>query len=100
MSPIVAESVLRGHVYDGSLKCSSKETCISVANAYIIIGSGQNGHNTVTDKEGFYEFSNLPADEYIMSVIAEGHQYHKNIIRIADGENLVDVYLMPFSGYK
>ncbi|MCP4345628.1 MAG: hypothetical protein GY795_08885 [Desulfobacterales bacterium] len=113
LTPIIAESVLKGHVYDGSVICGTGETCtpVPVANAYVSIYYREPDvitqiplekyHSANTDSEGYYEFSGLSEVEYDMKVSAEWYQSAPlQTVKIEEGENVLDVYLMPFHAYK
>ncbi|MCP4352436.1 MAG: hypothetical protein GY795_43810 [Desulfobacterales bacterium] len=112
--PIIAESVLRGHVYEGSVTCGTGETCtpVPVANALVSIYYKEpdvitqipleKHHSASTDNEGYYEFSGLPAAEYEIDVYAKPPWYlfRQGLVKIEDGENVQDIYLMPCSVCK
>jgi len=105
LKPFIGESILKGMVHDGSVRCTTDdERCIvPIAGAYIQLffltpdSSGTIPNlETTSDKNGLYELSGMPSGEYAMQVRAEGFMEWKKQVMIESAtETEINVNLMP-----
>ncbi|MBF0450616.1 MAG: carboxypeptidase regulatory-like domain-containing protein [Candidatus Magnetomorum sp.] len=105
LKPFMGESILKGMVRDGSIRCdTNEERCIvpipgAHIQLYILTPDSATGSipnlETTSNKEGLYELSGMPSGEYIMHVKADGFMEWKKQVLIEPSETIIDVLLFP-----
>ncbi|KPA17386.1 secreted protein containing Proteinase inhibitor I1, Kazal [Candidatus Magnetomorum sp. HK-1] len=105
LKPFMGESVLKGMIRDGSVRCNTnEERCIApIPGAHIqlyFLTPDSTGTipsmETISNDEGLYKFSGMPSGEYVMHVKADGYMEWKDHVKIEPvSENVVDALLFP-----
>jgi hypothetical protein len=96
--------ILKGHVYDGSVKCDDDNKCTQAIKGAVIhlLSDGNVAGNAaidikaITDENGLYVFDRLAAGKYKMVVNALGYFPLTDSVGVnADQQNVKDITLMP-----
>lgn len=85
------EEPIFGGIY-GTIR--DAETGMPIYNAEIILSPGS--RTTVSGRDGSYEYQNVDAGQYTLSVAATGYQYNNRTVTVLTGEStLCDMRLVP-----
>lgn len=85
------ETSIFGGIY-GTIR--DTETGMPIYNAEIILSPGS--RTTVSGSDGSYEYQNLDAGQYSLSVVAKGYQYNSRTVSVLAGESTrCDMRLVP-----
>jgi len=105
LMPVSAITSLSGHVYDGAVDCVPGSDCIlPVAGAQISVMPDIWRDDvalipvfqTVSDKNGFYQFDVMPAGIHHMRVVAQNYETWEGAVEIIpETENVKNIQLMP-----
>jgi len=106
LKPFIGESVLKGMIRDGSVRCATNgERCIAPIpgahiQLYFLTPESVTGSipsmETVSDEKGLYKFSGMPSGEFVMHVKAKGFMEWKDNLKIEPASELVfDALLFP-----
>ena len=97
---------LKGYVRDGSVRCTDERCIVPIPKARVALYSLKiitedgvaiyPGHDTITNEEGYYEFPEIPAGDYRITVTAELYQSWEGKVRVSENEETVlNINLMP-----
>ena len=107
LKPFIGESVLKGMVHDGSVRCSTgDERCIvPIAGAHIqlfILTPDSSGTiaslETTSNQDGLYELEGIPSGKYVMHARADGYMEWKKEVAIEpETVTEINVNMMPMT---
>jgi len=98
--PMTPIAHLKGQILDGLVDCDMADCIIPIPNARIELIPDLGIENvqpfyTESDKEGHYEFMDIPSGRYIINIFAEKYQERTDNIFIEEGETRRNFELIP-----
>ncbi len=87
LEPII-KAMITGNVVDknGDPIASAKVKLKGVKTGYL--------ENVTLDEDGYFEFTDLEADTYILTVKAKGYKQARKTLKVADGEQVEDLEIV------